>query len=195
MRCGGKWSRDHQCPAAVQLHVVQELLDIFQVDDSTDEALEAPEPAQEQLFLSLSVAAVTGVILPRTMCFWGQLGDQHIKILLDSGSSHTFISSEIAAKCSALSELHPPLTVQVANGQTLLCSSHIPSAVWFLQGCQFTSDLKVLPLSTYDMILGLDWLELHSPMEVHWAQKWIHLQHQGHSVHLQHQGHSPCLLL
>jgi hypothetical protein len=29
MRCGGKWSRDHQCPAAVQLHVVQELLDMI----------------------------------------------------------------------------------------------------------------------------------------------------------------------
>ena len=29
MRCGGKWGRDHQCPAAVQLHVVQELLDVF----------------------------------------------------------------------------------------------------------------------------------------------------------------------
>lgn len=34
MRCGGKWSRDHQCPPAVQLHVVQELLDVFQVDEA-----------------------------------------------------------------------------------------------------------------------------------------------------------------
>ena len=34
------------------------------------------------------------------------------------------------------------------------------------------------------MILGLDWLEAHSPMEVHWGQKWIHLQHQGQSIHL-----------
>lgn len=27
MRCGSKWSRDHRCPQAVQLNVVQELLD------------------------------------------------------------------------------------------------------------------------------------------------------------------------
>ena len=66
----------------------------------------------------------------------------------------------------------------------ITCSSHIPDASWFIQGCQFFSDLKVLPLSSYDMILGLDWLEAHSPMEVHWGQKWIQLQHQGTTIHL-----------
>ena len=34
------------------------------------------------------------------------------------------------------------------------------------------------------MILGLDWLEAHSLMEVHWGQKWIQLQHQGTTIHL-----------
>jgi ribonuclease HI len=34
------------------------------------------------------------------------------------------------------------------------------------------------------MILGLDWLETHSPMEIHWAQKWIQFIHEGHSVQL-----------
>lgn len=34
------------------------------------------------------------------------------------------------------------------------------------------------------MILGLDWLEAHSPMEIHWAQKWIQLPYHGTSVQL-----------
>lgn len=72
----------------------------------------------------------------------------------------------------------------MANSQVLACSAHIPSADWSIQGCQFSSDLKVLPLSSYDMILGLDLLELHSPMEIHWGQKWIELQYQGGYVHL-----------
>jgi hypothetical protein len=118
------------------------------------------------------------------MCFWGQLGDQHIRILLDSGSSHTFISSAVAAHCQSLQQLSTPLKVQIANGQVLSCTPHIPAANWVIQGCQFTSDLKVLPLSFYDMILGLDWLEAHSPMEIHWAQKWIQFNHQGTSVQL-----------
>ena len=117
------------------------------------------------------------------MCFWGLLGNQHVKILLDSGS-HTFISSVITLGCPTMQQLPLPLQVQVANGQVLTCSSHIPNASWSIQDCQFSSDLKVLPLSSYDMILGLDWLEAHSPMAVHWGQKWIQLQHQGTTVQL-----------
>jgi hypothetical protein len=34
------------------------------------------------------------------------------------------------------------------------------------------------------MILGLGWLEAHSPMEIHWAQKWIQLPYHGTSIQL-----------
>ena len=43
MRCGGKWGHDHQCPVAVQLHVVQELLDVFH----EAHAVEAEDSVQE----------------------------------------------------------------------------------------------------------------------------------------------------
>jgi hypothetical protein len=39
-------------------------------------------------------------------------------------------------------------------------------AVWSIQGYEFHSNLKVLPLASYDMILGMDWLEAFSPMKV-----------------------------
>jgi hypothetical protein len=143
------------------------LLDIFHEEHVVEADAHVQEPVQKQLFLSLSLAAVTGNVQPRTMCFWGLLGDQHVKILLESGSSNTFVSSKIAASCPTVQQLPAPLQVQVANGQVITCSSHIPAASWSIQGCQFSSDLKVLPLHSYDMILGLDWLEAHSPMEVH----------------------------
>ena len=36
-KCGEKWSRDHSCAATVQLHVVQELWELFQLDDDLPE--------------------------------------------------------------------------------------------------------------------------------------------------------------
>jgi hypothetical protein len=161
MRCGGKWSRDHQCPQAVQLHVVQELLDVLQLDEAPEVDTDSVEQSDEQLFLTLSVVAVSGSVAPRNMCFWGYLGNQPVRVLLDYGSSHTFISSVVASQVSNLQPMATPLTVQVANGQSLQCSLHILDAQWSIQHCQFTSDIKVLPLSSYDMILGLDWLEAH----------------------------------
>ena len=35
------------------------------------------------------------------------------------------------------------------------------------------------------MILGMDWLECHSPMDVHWAQKWLEFEYDQRKVRLQ----------
>lgn len=34
------------------------------------------------------------------------------------------------------------------------------------------------------MILGLDWLEKHSPMKIHWAHKWLQLPYKSGMVQL-----------
>ena len=79
----------------------------------------------------------------------------------------------MAQSLSGIQVLQPVVQVQVANGAVLQCTSHIPDAKWSVQGYSFSMDLKILPLSAYDMILGLDWLASFSPMQVHWDQKWI----------------------
>jgi hypothetical protein len=50
---------------------------------------------------------------------------------------------------------------------------------------QFQHDLPILPLESYDLILGMDGLELRSPMEVHWQSKWLSLPHNGKTMVLQ----------
>jgi hypothetical protein len=40
-------------------------------------------------------------------------------------------------------------------------------------------------LATYDLILGMDWLEHHRPMTCDWLLKWIEFEHQGTMVRLQ----------
>uniref|UniRef100_A0A0A9BU64 Uncharacterized protein n=1 Tax=Arundo donax TaxID=35708 RepID=A0A0A9BU64_ARUDO len=35
------------------------------------------------------------------------------------------------------------------------------------------------------MILGMDWLELYSPMKVHWKHKWMSIPYQGGTTFLQ----------
>lgn len=54
---------------------------------------------------------------------------------------------------------------------------------------KFISNLKVLPLGHFDMILGMDWLESFSPMQVHWKHKWMVIPYQG--VTAVFQGISP----
>jgi hypothetical protein len=37
MHCASKWSHDHQCPPTIQLNVVQELMELFQLEELPEE--------------------------------------------------------------------------------------------------------------------------------------------------------------
>jgi len=80
---------------------------------------------------------------------------------------------------SGETQLAVPIKVKVANGDILHCTSQIEQVAWSSSGYQFLADMKVLSLSSYDMILGLDWLEHFSPMQVHWKHKWLFVPYRG----------------
>lgn len=77
------------------------------------------------------------------------------------------------------------MQVQVANGQLLQCTFVIPEVQWYVDAYSFASDMKVLPLQHFDIILGMDWLEKFSPMKVHWKHKWMAIPCEGSTAFLQ----------
>jgi len=58
----------------------------------------------------------------------------------------------------------------------------LPRALWFIGDLAFHSNLKILPLKAYDIIIGMDWLESFSPMTVHWQQKWLQIPYGDQTV-------------
>jgi hypothetical protein len=106
-------------------------------------------------------------------------------ILVDSGSSHSFVDLSLAQLLSGVSPTLRPVQVQVANGQIIKCDIELKQACWSIQNLNFVIGLKFLPLPYYGMILGIDWLEVHSTMKVEWLNKWIVINFQGTSVQLQ----------
>jgi len=121
----------------------------------------------------LSAAVHSGAASGKTMQFQGSIQGHPILILLDSGSTNSFVSSSLSDRLHGISDLLNPITVHVADGNSVMCTQEIPMAAWSVQGYEFHSNLKVLSLGSYDMIIGMDWLEAFSPMKVHWLQKWI----------------------
>lgn len=118
----------------------------------------------------------------------GSIAGQNVFVLVDSGSSHSFLSSSIASGLSGSRQLPHPIAVRVADGATVQCTSELPDVEWSVQGHHFHSTLWVLPLSSYNMIVGMDWLEAFSPMKVHWRDKWMSIAYGNGNVLL--QGHS-----
>lgn len=187
-KCGERWGQSHVCSATVPVHLVEEVWamavgDSEEVDFFNREP-EAEENSDEQL-LAISFHAVQGGQGRKTIRLHGSVASQDVLILVDSGSSASFIGDHLNGIMNKAKKLHQPLRVKVADGGELQCNSVIPECEWLCQGRTFYSELKVLPLSGYDIILGMDWLKQFSPMTLHWAQKWMAFNYKGRLVHLQ----------
>jgi hypothetical protein len=72
--------------------------------------------AEELLLLHMSQAAVLSADTPKTMRFISHIGGMDMLVLLDSGSSTSFISHRVASQLPNWTPLPASLRVQVANG-------------------------------------------------------------------------------
>jgi hypothetical protein len=185
MRCGEKWHPGHKCAPAIQLHALQEVWEMCEDIFSADGQPAADVTPPEQSFMLLSAAVHSKPIHPRTLQFVGLIQGRQISILVDSGSTNSFLDTQVASALTGVQHLSIPSSVTVANGGSVSCVAQIPYAEWSIQGYTFHSTLKLIPIGTYDMILGMDWLQAFSPMKVHWVQKWIQIQYGPNSIVLQ----------
>jgi hypothetical protein len=75
-------------------------------------------------------------------------------------------------------------SVQVAGGAQLTSPSVLLQVPWSV-ACSFQTDFRVLPLGSFDVVVGMDWLAAFSPMQIHWQDKWMAIPYNGQLIVLQ----------
>lgn len=151
--------------------------------DQAPQGLDAE--SDEEFLMSISKVATTGQTTPHTIRLLGRIAGKSVLILVDSGSSHSFISETVAEHLRERVQQVDPISVKIADGGVLHCASIILGCEWTTQEHQFKTDLRVLSLGCYDMIVGMDWLQHCGPMWVDWEQKTLQFKQQGHTIVLQ----------
>jgi hypothetical protein len=184
MKCGDTYNPQHRCPKQVPLHVLEEVLDIFQLDKSDEALSDSTSQESDEELLTLSYCASVGIQGKRTIRLQGLLQGREVLILVYSGSSATFINEQLVQTLKLPLTSTQPMPVTVADGGKLIASSVVNNLTWWSQGNTFTHDTRVLPLGVYDLILGMDWLEKHSPMWVDWKRKEMRFTYQGKRITL-----------
>jgi hypothetical protein len=188
-KCAEKWFHGHCCAPTVQLQVLEEIWELMHEPVEARDSAEPDNKSVSQELLSVSVSAVSGPSSPHTVQLQGTCQGHSISILVDSGSSLSFVNTALAAQLSGVSLMPSPMTVKVADGGHIQCSHILKAAEWTVQGYTFYTDFRVFPLSTYDVVIGMDWLEQFSPMKINWKDKWISLPYQGNLICLQGRFH------
>jgi hypothetical protein len=124
------------------------------------------EDSAENFMILLSTEAMCPKAAQSTFRFLGTIHGGKLLMLLDSRSSHYFLNANVVDAIPGVQSLAQPLSITVANGNNLQCSSELPDTDWEVQGLSFKSTFKLIPLPCYDAILGMDWLQAFSPMFV-----------------------------
>lgn len=129
--------------------------------------------------------ALTGSPKQNAVQLRALVNNQVMLILVDSGSSHNFLSASMLHRLNIPTTPVAPLNVKVANGEIIQCTEEVHNLQWWIQGHTSSSNANVIPIGAYDLILGMDWLEAHNPTTCDWVKKWIQFEHQGQMIKLQ----------
>eukprot|EP00253_Pinus_taeda_P025715 PITA_25715 len=99
---------------------------------------------------------------PNMVEFEGKISNLSIAVLIDPGATLSYVSPKIVEQCKLLSEkFRIPWLVQLATGAKRQISAKISNCSFSIAGQPITADLNVLPLGSYNIPIGMDWLEKH----------------------------------
>jgi hypothetical protein len=135
------------------LHAVDALWDSLSSEDSLTDSVEE-FPTAEQCCLALSKAAVSGVPAARTVCFQWLLQSVPVQILVDSGSSSSFVNESLVSRLTVVESVPVSSSVQIAGGAQLVSTAVLCQVQWSVCDCSFQNDFRVLPLGNFDVVIG-----------------------------------------
>ena len=92
----------------------------------------------------------------------GKIVEESVSILIDLGSSHSYITPRVVEICAFKKVKHrKSWLVQLATGTKRKVSEVVEKCPLVMNGLVSCIDLNVLPLGSYDVLIGMDWLEAH----------------------------------
>lgn len=143
------------------------------------------EDALQEDFGQLSLNAISGSDTLKCIKLKARVRDKTMLILIDSGSTHSFVSSNFVQLAHIPTVSIPAKKVQVATGEWIGTNRMASNLHWYCQGHTLTTNMVVLDMHTYDAILGYDWLTAHNPMNCDWEQKTLEFSENGKLIKLQ----------
>ncbi|XP_052171653.1 uncharacterized protein LOC127787633 [Diospyros lotus] len=179
-RCGDEYTPGHQCKRQLLL------LEGGDVDEEGDgDTLTLVGELGEEDNEAISLHAIKGMTGSKIIKVEGRAQDSTLMVLIDSGSTHSFIDEGIARKLKCELSNTQPLAVTVANGSKVLSRSACLGFCWMMQGETFKTDLRLLKLRGCHIMLGVDWMKDVSPINFDFNKMEVTMEKDGRRVTLQ----------
>jgi len=182
--CDEKYYPGHKCTSQVyRLEILEEENSNAQGDENEEAGEEQGEiQGDTEVMPQLSLSALNGISTFCTMRVTGRVKNSPIHILIDSGSTHNFLDISTAKKLHCEVKKIPPLQVGVANGQQMQCTAMCKNFAWSIMGRTFFTDVMLVSLGNWEMVLGVHWLSSLGPILWDFAKLRMEFQYEGQRV-------------
>ncbi|KAH9696914.1 hypothetical protein KPL71_023390 [Citrus sinensis] len=182
--CNDKFTAGHKCTKAQLL--------ILECETTPEEGLYEEFVAKEPIMEStktvnpkITLYALSGWAAPQTMRVMAKIGQYAIVILIDSWSTHNFISSRLANLLQLPIKPTTSFSVQVANGAKLTCQGMFEKVQILIQNIPFSLTVYSLPITGLDMVLGIQWLETLGSVVCNWKDLTMEFEWEDKKQRLQ----------
>ena len=92
----------------------------------------------------------------------GMINQTPVTILINPGASLSYIAPQIVEKCKfSVDKFDNSWLVQLATGEKRKVTCFVKECALLMDEFKTTVKLNVLPLGSYDLLIGMDWLEQH----------------------------------
>ena len=89
----------------------------------------------------------------------GKLNQKPISILIDLGARISYVSPSLVEQCKlSVQKFTKSWLVQLATGAKRKVINFVNNCTLFMNQFETFVKLNVLPLGSYDMLIGIDWL-------------------------------------
>lgn len=154
----------HKCQHLFYLEVSDYVVEEPDDDDKEDAAKPAEPAAFDPDAPMISLHAIAGIRIEDTMQVYFTMGNEQFVVLLDSGSTTSFINDNIARRIGIQFAPCPGASVIVANGDRVACRSFAHDVEVHIADEVFAVDCYSIPIDKYDMVLGVTILRTLGPI-------------------------------
>lgn len=133
-KCGEKYGFGHQCSLKGSSFMILDEEDEMDTMQELENEEEDGIPGTE---LDVYLNALSGKLACNTITLFGVLKNTPLRILIDTGSTHSYINSQLVHNLELKQKANKPLVVTLADGRKANSSFGCPEAAWEIQGYKF----------------------------------------------------------
>jgi hypothetical protein len=116
----------------------------------------------------------------------GMINNRPLVILIDSGASHSYVDPRVVESLHLMKSKHEKSwLVQLATGTKRKVTELVKYCSVDMKGVSTKAELNILPLGSYDCLIGMDWLDQHHALLDCRNKRFTCLDEEGNQVTVQ----------